>query len=109
MAKFKRKEKRHPLENCPMADCPQYKWCSAPKCPLDRDMKKRKYFRGEPKCTLSKAKRMELGKDLPNKGLFPKELAGYKAWEKRNHESKQSFNEEAKKHRFKKGFARLVP
>ena len=66
----------------PMKQCPEFDGCSAPICPLDPGMHKRSGpFPGEPVCTLSKAKRLELGQSLPWRGLWPRELAGLKQWE----------------------------
>ncbi|MBU1091887.1 hypothetical protein KKA27_03450 [Patescibacteria group bacterium] len=72
----------------PMKNCPRFSFCSAPICPLDPDWKNRTYLPGEPICGLSKSRRTLLGKDLPNKGLFKRELAGLKNWEKRTDKSK---------------------
>lgn len=77
----------HP-ELLPMLDCPKWQRCSAPLCPLDREMASRgktidaRKDGGvkEPRCSLSKAKRMKLGAELPGLGLFPRELAGMRAW-----------------------------
>ena len=79
----------------PMMDCPRWRWCWAPICPLDPKMPKRgKAIDGarptglaatggvkEPECRLPKAKRMELGKNLPWRGLWPRELATTEHWE----------------------------
>lgn len=64
----------------PMRECKYFISCSAPKCPLDPEMNIRTYIKGEPVCKLDKRSRKSLGKNLPNKGLFPKELGGLKAW-----------------------------
>jgi hypothetical protein len=66
-----------------MIDCPRYLTCSVPLCPLDREMSKRFYLKGEPVCTLPKGVRKKLGKDLPNKGLFKREISATKSYEKR--------------------------
>jgi len=58
-------------------------FCSVPICPLDPLKAERIYLAGEPKCSLSKNKRLKLGKDLPWKGLFPREFAGLKNWNKK--------------------------
>ena len=72
---------RHP-ELLSMIDCPRWNRCSAPICPLDRGMEKRSGpVAAEPTCTPPKAKRMELAKGLPWRGLWPAELGAYKRWE----------------------------
>ena len=66
-----------------MLDCPKWDRCSAPLCPLDREMATRsrpidaRKDGGvkEPQCTLPQAERLVLGNDLPTLGLFPRELA----------------------------------
>ena len=69
-------------ELLPMLDCPRFDGCSAPICPLDRGVAKRtEPFAREPVCRLPKAKRMELGGDLPWRGLWPAELGAYGRWE----------------------------
>ena len=77
---------RHP-ELLPILDCPRWDRCSAPICPLDRRMAQRVAVDGsatggikETTCALPKSKRMELGKDLPWLGLWPRELAGTRQW-----------------------------
>ena len=71
-----------------MQDCPRYKCCSVPICPLDPDWKKRVYLKGEPKCTMEKNVRMRLGKNLKNKGLTQRELASQRNWNKLGAEEK---------------------
>ena len=81
----------HP-ELLPMLDCPRFDWCSAPICPLDRGMEKRTGpFAREPECRLPKAKRMELGKELPWRGLWPAELAAQERWQHNSHEERLQF------------------
>ena len=70
-----------------MLDCPRWDRCSAPICPLDPGMARRVVIEGratggikEKRCTLPKSKRMELGKELPWQGLWPRELAGKRQW-----------------------------
>ena len=92
----------------PMTDCPRWHRCSAPICPLDPKMPKRGKAIGdsascgvkEPECRLPKAKRMELGKDLPWRGLWPRELAGLKQWERRAPKERRQFIVEGKKNQF---------
>lgn len=69
-------------ENIEMNKCPKFNRCSAPICPLDIDYKKRVFVEGDLECTLSRDKRMRIGKNLPNKGLTAKELGGFKSWNK---------------------------
>lgn len=68
--------------NIEMKKCPKFYRCSAPLCPLDLDYKKRVVIKGDLECTLSRDKRMRIGKNLPNKGLTAKELGGFKSWNK---------------------------
>ena len=98
----------------PMMDCPRWHRCSVPSCPLDPKMPKRgKAIDGarptgsaatdgvrEPECRFPKEKRMELGKDLPWRGLWPKELAGLEQWERKTPEEQRQFIVEGKKTRF---------
>ena len=71
----------------PMLDCPKWDRCSAPLCPLDREMANRSGridarkdgAAREPRCTLPKAERLMLGRDLPTLGLFPMERRGRKS------------------------------
>src|SRR3990167_10858769 len=71
-----------------MKQCPRFNSCSCPICPLDEDKSERIYVSDEPKCNLSKSLRMKFGRDLPWKGLFPKELAGYKSWHSKSENNK---------------------
>ena len=92
----------------PMTDCFRWHRCSAPICPLDPKMPKRDKVIDdsanggvkEPECRLPKVKRMELGKDLPWRGLWPKELAGLKQWERRTPKERRQFIVEGKKTQF---------
>ena len=61
-----------------MKQCPRFDFCSVPICPLDEDKDERIYLRGEPKCTLGKVYRLRYGKDLPWKGMFPREFSAWK-------------------------------
>ncbi len=72
-----------------MKKCPHFDTCSAPICPLDIEKDKRIQLNGEPKCKLGKARRMELGADLPWKGLTSKELAGKRSWEAKSEKEKE--------------------
>ena len=45
----------------------------------------------EPKCRLSKATRLELGKDLPWRGLWGNELGALKRWENKTPEERHQF------------------
>lgn len=65
-----------------MERCPRYPRCSVPICLLDTEKDKRVYMEGEPECALPKSMRMKLGADLPWKGMFPKEFATWKRWQK---------------------------
>ncbi len=60
-----------------MENCPRFNSCSVPICPLDPDMAKRVYVRGEPKCTMRKGVRIRLGSELPWKGMKAREWTNY--------------------------------
>lgn len=95
----------HP-ELPPMTDCPRFNWCSAPICPLDRDMAKRSGpFGKEPSCRLPKATRIELGKDVPWRGLWPPELATTKRWEDKTPEQRETVLEQLALSRTKSSIA----
>ena len=72
----------HP-ELLPMLDCPHYDRCSAPVCPLDPRCDERERKDGERQCRLSRAQRKEIGAGLPWRGLWPRELAGVRQWERK--------------------------
>ena len=80
--------------NAIMKLCPKFIRCSVPICPLDMLQDDRDYLKGEPKCTLSKAKRIKLaeGTDLPRKGMTKKEWATYKQWQSLNNTEKAENN-----------------
>jgi len=63
--------------------CPKFLQCSAPICPLDSLQDERTYLKGEPKCTLSKAKRVKIGTEagLERKGMTKPEWAASLRWE----------------------------
>jgi len=84
----------------PMNKCPRFFRCSVPICPLDPDKDKRVYLQGEPRCTLAKSIRRKLGKDLPWKGLFPREFSALNRWEKKSPEDKSKFIAGGDKNRF---------
>ena len=67
----------------PYESCPRFFTCSVPLCPLDPDVGKRVKMQGEAPCPLGKTRRMRIAaaKLLPNRGLFPRELASLLAWE----------------------------
>lgn len=89
-----------------MEQCSKYNKCNAPLCPLDPDMRKRVYYAGEPVCTMEKQVRVRLGKNLPNKGLLPKELAGVRNWQRRT--DKSVVLERLSRSAFKKGKGSFV-
>ena len=65
----------------PMIRCPRWHSCSAPICPLDPQKELRVGpVEDEERCTLPKAKRVELGALLPWRGLWPREIASMKKW-----------------------------
>jgi hypothetical protein len=80
-----------------MERCSRFTRCDVPLCPLDPDMNKRTYLEGEPICTFPKSIRKRLGKDLPNMGLFPRELSGLRNWEAKSDEEKAKIREDGKK------------
>lgn len=67
--------------------CPRFNKCGCPICPLDTDMEKRVYIKSEEKCTLARSLRQRLGRNVPWRGLFPRELAGLSSWAGRSEES----------------------
>jgi len=81
-----------------MKTCPRFKRCSVPICPLDELKNERVYLKGEQKCSLSKNKRVKLGKDLPWKGLWPAEIAAIKRWENLSPEEQEQKREWARSH-----------
>ena len=71
-----------------MEKCPRFSWCGAPICPLDPEKALRVSYKNESLCTLGKNWRMKLGNSLPDRGLFPRELAGIKGWMESSAEEK---------------------
>ena len=69
--------------NAIMKKCPKFIRCSVPICHLDLFQDDRTYIKGEPKCTLTKAKRIKIAEDtdLPRKGMTKKEWSTYKRWQ----------------------------
>lgn len=61
-----------------MENCHRFNGCSVPICPLDPDMARRVYVRGEPKCRMRKSVRMRLGSGLSWKGMTAREFGQYK-------------------------------
>lgn len=84
-----------------MQKCPRFKRCSVPICPLDRLMKQRTKVEGEPKRTLPKNTRLKLGKDLPWKGLWSREISGIRNWENLSEEKKIEVKVRLRKMAFK--------
>ncbi len=76
-----------------MRECPRWKRCSVPVCLLDLHQETRDYLPGEPKCTLSKAKRFQIGQGtaLERQGLTRRE------WSARQRE--ENLSDEAKRRR----------
>ena len=80
----------------PMLDCPRFTRCSAPLCPLDPKLSQRDgRIDGsatggvrERECRLPKAERMELGKGLPWRGLWLRELAARRRCERETMEAR---------------------
>ena len=76
----------------PMLLCPRFQSCSAPVCPLDpeRDVRTGPFTDAhEPSCALSRSKRLELGRDLPWRGLWPRELAATVRYEQMSVEDRR--------------------
>lgn len=75
-----------------MAQCPRYKKCVAPVCPLDINQELRDYVKGEPKCTLGKARRMRIGADseLPLQGMTKREVSAKRTWDRKSESEKAS-------------------
>lgn len=65
-----------------MQQCPRFKRCSVPVCPLDLKQDDRVRLPAEPKCTLPKSKREKIGKGtaLPRQGLTKREWAAQEYW-----------------------------
>jgi hypothetical protein len=71
-----------------MCKCPKFFKCNASQCPLDARRGMRVKFPADAVCTLSKNKRLHLGRGLPHRGLTPKEFAGTQTWRNRSSESR---------------------
>jgi hypothetical protein len=69
--------------NAIMKLCPRFLRCSAPICPLDLLQEKRSYIKGEPKCGLSKSRRIKIAKgtSLLRRGMTKREWSAYKYWQ----------------------------
>ena len=63
-----------------MNKCLSFDGFSATICPLDKFMEDRIYLKGDSKCIAEKPTRFKIGKDLPNLGLLPAELKGYREY-----------------------------
>lgn len=59
-----------------MSSCTSFISCNEPRCPLDEYRSERKRYGGENKCVAVKRTRLNLGVDLPLKGLTPQEYEG---------------------------------
>jgi len=64
-----------------MKQCHKFEDCSAPFCPLDLLQDSRTRLSGEPKCTLSKVRRLKIGKDLPRGGMTKREWSAKLKWD----------------------------
>lgn len=75
-----------------MKRCPRFIQCTAPRCPLDPLQERRTELPGEPRCTLSKSKRLALGRGtaLPRQGLTKMEWARREAWHRLSETEKAS-------------------
>jgi hypothetical protein len=85
-----------------MRRCPSFGVCSAPKCPLDPDAKKRVKFGVDEECRAWKTSRTRVveearaeggqaaavAAELPGGGLTPQEAAGKRAWDRLSEEEK---------------------
>ena len=82
-----------------MQKCPRYKFCNAPKCPLDYFIDKRTKLEGEEKCELAKSIRKRIGKGtaLKYQGMTKREWTGKKIWESKSDEEKKEIIERGKK------------
>ena len=81
-----------------MQKCPRYKFCNAPKCPLDYFRDERVKLAGEDKCALPKSIRKRIGKGtaLKYQGLTKKEYTGMKIWEAKSDEEKREIIEKGR-------------
>lgn len=84
----------------PMTDCPRFARCDVSLCPLDKEQAQRTYLLSEPRCSLAKSLRTRLGKDLPWRGLFPRELAAWRRWERTGPKEREKFIARSEKYRF---------
>lgn len=69
----------------PYHECPSFDICSAPKCPLDPDIKERDgRYPEEEKCRANKPTRQKISMKYPNllpyQGLFGREWHGRQRW-----------------------------
>ena len=63
----------------PMYDCPSFKGCAAPVCPLESKYPSKERFKlpGEAECVATQQIRWRLGASLTFHGLFAREWNGY--------------------------------
>ena len=81
-----------------MRRCPRFKFCNAPKCPLDYFINDRVKLTGEDKCALPKSIRKRIGKgtELEYQGMTKREWIGKKIWEAKSDEAKREIIEKGK-------------
>lgn len=77
-----------------MRKCPRSERCSVPICPLDLLQDYRDSISGEPKCGLSKAKRLKIaeGTDLERQGMTKLERAAHIRWQRLSESEKERRN-----------------
>ena len=81
-----------------MQKCPRYKFCNAPKCPLDYFQDQRTKLEEEEKCELAKSIRRKIGDEtaLKYRGMTKREWAGMKIWNAKSDEAKREIIEKGK-------------
>lgn len=82
-----------------MEMCPRFKYCNAPKCPLDVDVDLRVELKGEEKCGMEKNVRLRIGTEygLPKLGLTNAEFSAHQKWQGRTEEEKNEIRKQMTK------------
>ena len=85
----------------PYRECPSFNNCSAPRCPLDPEIKDRIRLKGEEKCVAWKTTRLKIAQRYPNLlkygGLTAREWYGKKNWDNKSDAEKEFFTEQGTK------------
>lgn len=88
------------VKTAPVFKCPKFEKCNAPICPLDPEMKKRIYRKGDERCNIEKSIRVKLGSSLQWKGKLPSEIAGENTWASHTEDIRQMILKSSEKRRF---------